>query len=138
MLSKEKLPRGLRNNNPLNLRITATPWQGKITPNTDGSFEQFKTLELGIRAAMVNIRTLIKRDRCERLPLLIGKWAPNSDGNNERAYCEAVAKKANIDTGERLMYANKNQICRLVWAMAFVECGQEISFGRIENAWALI
>ena len=138
MLYKENQPRGLRNNNPLNLRITNTPWQGKITPNTDGSFEQFKSLELGIRAALVNIRTLIRRDRCDRLPLLIGKWAPNSDGNDESAYVKTVAAKANINEKERLMYANKNQMCRLVWAMAFVECGQEISFGRVENAWALI
>lgn len=138
MSYKEKQPRGLRNNNPLNIRITATAWQGKITPNTDGEFEQFKTLELGIRAALVNIRTLIRRDHCDRLPLLIGKWAPSSDGNNVGAYIKAVAAKANINEHERLMYANKNQMCRLAWAMAFVECGQEISFGRVENAWALI
>lgn len=138
MLKEQRLPRGIRNNNPLNLRITNTPWQGKKTPNTDGVFEQFESLEMGIRAAMVNIRTMIRRDRLDTIEKLIPRWAPASDGNNENSYIFYVCKKSGIGQTERLVITNKNQICRLVWAMAFVENGQEISFGRVENAWARI
>lgn len=138
MLKEQRLPRGIRNNNPLNLRITNTPWQGKKTPNTDGSFEQFESLEMGIRAAMVNIRTMIRRDRLDTIEKLIPRWAPASDGNNENSYIFNVCKKSGIGQTERLVITNKNQICRLVWAMAFVENGTEISFGRVENAWARI
>ena len=41
-------PRGFRNNNWLNIRISNNNWQGKRTDNTDGAFEQFETPELGI------------------------------------------------------------------------------------------
>ena len=131
-------PRGLRNNNPLNIRISSTPWQGKVANNTDGQFEQFTSLELGIRAALVNIRTYIRRDRLANVQLIISRWAPGSDGNNVKAYVEVVCQRAQLKTTERLSYNDKNKLCRLVWEMAFVECGQEISFGRVENAWALV
>lgn len=135
---QKQLPRGLRNNNPLNIRISGTPWQGKVSPNTDGAFEQFTSLELGVRAALVNIRTYIKRDRINTVQAIISRWAPSSDGNNVKAYIDVVCNRSRLTATERLQYNDKNKLCRLVWAMAFVECGQDISFGRVENAWALI
>lgn len=135
---QKQLPRGLRNNNPLNIRISGTPWQGKVSPNTDGAFEQFTSLELGVRAALVNIRTYIKRDRINTVQAIISRWAPSSDGNNVKAYIEVVCNRSGLTATERLQYNDKNKLCRLLWAMAFVECGRDISFGRVENAWALI
>ena len=135
---QKQLPRGLRNNNPLNIRISGTPWQGKVSPNTDGAFEQFTSLEFGVRAALVNIRTYIKRDRIDTVQAIISRWAPCSDGNNVKAYIDVVCNRSRLTASERLQYDDKNKLCRLVWAMAFVECGQKISFGRVENAWALI
>ena len=40
------LPRGLRLNNPGNIRISQTKWQGEVIPSADKSFKQFKTLAL--------------------------------------------------------------------------------------------
>ena len=40
--SGNTLPRGYRNNNPLNIRInSANNWAGKVSPNNDGNFAQF-------------------------------------------------------------------------------------------------
>ena len=133
-----KLPRGLRNNNPLNLRISSSAWQGKITPNSDGSFEQFKTLEYGIRAAMVNLRTLISRDHIERVADIIYKWAPPSDHNNTEKYIERVCEIASVGRSDRIMAANRTQVCRLLWAMAQVECGQVVPYSSFEKAWLMI
>jgi hypothetical protein len=42
MRTNTMLPRGYRNNNPLNIRINAdNDWQGKVYFNTDHVFEQF-------------------------------------------------------------------------------------------------
>lgn len=131
-------PRGIRNNNPLNIRKSSIAWLGKIYNGTDKDFEQFTSLEYGIRAGMVNIITYIKRYRRQNICEIIAKWAPSSDGNNVEAYIDAVCKKATITRAQIIKYNDKNTICRIVWAMAFVECGQEISFGRVCNAWALI
>lgn len=131
-------PRGIRNNNPLNIRISSVAWQGKVEHNTDGSFEQFTRLEYGIRAALVNIRTYIKRDHIDTIQGIISKWAPSSDGNNTKNYIDFVCKKILLPPSTRLMYNDKGRLCMLVWAMIQVECGQEVGMGRIENAWALI
>ena len=134
----QNLPRGLRNNNPLNIRISSTPWQGKITENTDGAFEQFISLEFGLRAGLVNIRTYIKRDRLDTISVIIPKWAPALDGNDVRAYVRLVSDKSSVPATRRLSYNDRFELCRIVWAMAWVECGQEISFEAVEKAWALI
>lgn len=134
----QKLPRGLRNNNPLNIRISSTPWQGKIAENTDGAFEQFTSLEYGLRAGLVNLRTYIRRDRLDAISVIIPKWAPALDGNDVRAYVRLVSNKSGVPATRRLSYNDRSELCRIVWAMAWVECGQEISFGAVEKAWALI
>ena len=143
----KELPRGLRNNNPLNLIISDTPWLGKVDRehNTDGTFEQFMTLELGYRAAIVNIRTMIRRDRLDTINTLIPRWAPEPNPAQVEHYIDYVSRRSYIGRSDRLLYANKNQICRLVHAMALFENGIRpkdtepyLSFGRIENAWALI
>ena len=134
----QNLPRGLRNNNPLNIRVSSTPWQGKIAENTDGAFEQFISIEYGLRAGLVNIRTYIKRDRLDTISVIIPKWAPALDGNDVRAYVRLVSDKSGVQATKRLSYNDRYELCRIVWAMAWVECGQEISFEAVEKAWALI
>ena len=45
------LPRGIRNNNPLNIRRGKDQWKGLRAQQTDASFCQFESLEYGWRAA---------------------------------------------------------------------------------------
>lgn len=130
----------MRNNNPLNLRISNNPWLGKVKNNTDGSFEQFVSLTYGIRAAIINIRTIIRRaDNRLTLRQLIAKWAPNSDGNNEQAYTQRVSKMSGIADNEEIIIKNREQIVRLVTAMAEVENGYScISRDAVRTAYALV
>jgi hypothetical protein len=46
-----KTPRGIRNNNPLNIRHSADQWQGACEEQKDKSFVQFKSMAYGYRAA---------------------------------------------------------------------------------------
>ncbi len=48
--------RGIRINNPLNIRIAANAWQGKITPSRDSTFETFKAPQWGFRAGAILLR----------------------------------------------------------------------------------
>lgn len=43
-MKKNNLPRGLRNNNPGNIRINDDLFQGEIRPSKDKSFKQFTTM----------------------------------------------------------------------------------------------
>ena len=53
------LPRGLRLNNPGNIRISQPKWQGEVIPSADKSFKQFKTLAHGYRALLKLVLLLI-------------------------------------------------------------------------------
>ena len=130
-------PRGIRNNNPLNIRISTNCWRGKITPSTDPAFEQFQNMTLGIRAAMVCIRTYIKKYRLTTPQAIISRWAPESE-NNVKAYVKSACEKACLSPAEPIRFAEKNKVCRLLWGMAYVECGQTLSFQLFENAYALV
>lgn len=135
------LPRGLRNNNPLNLRISNNPWLGKVKNNTDGAFEQFTTIEYGYRAAFRNIRTIVQRrsaqDNTTTVRQLIHVWAPGSDGNNEAAYCQSVQKHSSINPDELVIIKNKEFMCKLVYGMAVTENGQAVSRAQIDSAYNL-
>ena len=53
MTVQTMLPRGIRNNNPLNIRLNPeNRWQGRVSPkhNSDGAFEQFQDPIMGLRA----------------------------------------------------------------------------------------
>ena len=129
-------PRGLRNNNPLNIR-KGNEWQGERHPQTDPDFEEFKNLEDGFRAAFVLIRNYIRRRPPINTPrLIIQRWAPAKE-NPTNHYLQYVCKRAALQPDESLTFDQKNKICCLVWAMAEFECGCEFSFGRIENAYAM-
>lgn len=131
-------PRGIRNNNPLNLRISNSPWLGKVQHNTDGAFEQFVSMAYGIRAAMKNIRTIARRHEGLTMARLIEIWAPASDGNNTRAYINQVKIRSAIMPSEKILPLDRGQISRLARAMAEVECGQSFTLEIFEEAFDMI
>ena len=74
------LPRGIRNNNPLNIRRSKDQWQGLRAQQTDASFCQFETLEYGWRAAFYLLtRTYYHKYRLFTIRAIISKWAPPNE-----------------------------------------------------------
>ena len=59
-----KIPRGIRNCNPGNIRRNNTKWQGLREVQTDHSFFQFESMEWGYRAML---RTLQNYQRIHGL-----------------------------------------------------------------------
>jgi len=134
--------RGLRNNNPLNIRRSNNAWQGKIAHDvsTDKSFEQFQNIFYGIRAAFVCLRSHLQADRkkLKRTTVTdeINKWAPATENDTER-YISFVCAHGVLSATEVLDYKNKNQVCRLLWAMAHFECGEQLPFNYFERAYEM-
>lgn len=131
-------PRAIRNNNPLNLRISDNPWLGKVYPNTDGAFEQFTSPIYGIRAAMVNIKTHCRRHPGLTLSGLINIWAPASDGNRPREYIARVKMSAGIMATEKILPRDRGQMTRLTRAMAEVESGTSYDISLFEGAFDML
>lgn len=70
------MTRGLRNNNPGNIRNSKTVWQGEIVPSTDRSFKQFKTMAYGYRAMIKLLQNYRKLNGCRTISDFINRWAP--------------------------------------------------------------
>lgn len=125
--------RGLRNNNPGNLEKSKSPWQGKVphSQNTDGRFEQFESIEMGLRALMINARTLINRGK-NTIEKLIYTWAPPSK-NNSKNYADYVAKQMGIAKDKVFEKLDKDFFIRLAKAITAVENGEN-SLKQIPNS----
>ena len=54
-------PRGIRNNNPLNIRRSTDRWVGVREEQTDKSFVQFKSMAYGYRAAWKTLQSYYNR-----------------------------------------------------------------------------
>ena len=96
------LPRGIRNNNPLNIRRNKDQWQGMKKEQTDPSFCQFENLAYGWRAAFrLLTRTYYHAYRLFTIRAIVNKWAPPNE-NNTRAYVENVSRLTGIAPDEPL------------------------------------
>lgn len=136
MVNKEKsIPRGIRNNNPLNIRI-GNVWLGEVSNPTDPEFEQFVTMVYGIRAGFVLLRRYINHYHRYTVPEIISAWAPSSE-NNTLAYIDRVCQISGIMVDDMLNYYNSTQMCRLVDAMIMVECGRHVDMKLIEKGYHL-
>lgn len=71
-------PRGLRNKNPLNIRI-GNSWLGEVKDPTDPYFEQFTTMTYGLRAGFIILKRYIERYHRNTVRLIIRSWAPSSE-----------------------------------------------------------
>lgn len=117
--------RGYRNNNPLNIRLSGTNWQGQITPSGDKSFCQFETMAYGYRAAMRNIRTYILGGT-KTIEQIISKWAPTSE-NNTSGYITRVCNYTGFSPATVIDFRNESQMTKLVSAMSQVENGTQVA-----------
>lgn len=139
-MADQKLPRGYRNNNPLNIRINpANNWQGKVQNNTDGVFEQFVAMEYGYRAALKLIRNYITRDGLTTVSDIISKWAPQNE-NNTAGYIQRVIGINQWTPAKVIDPYSKNDMCDLVYAMAIVENGNTIlpDYTQIYKGWEML
>ena len=131
--------RGIRNNNPLNIRRSSTRWQGARKEQTDKSFVQFETMAYGYRVAWKILQTYYERFCTQGKPFtvrnIIERWAPPTENDTE-AYIKSVLKLSSIGGKEKLLPPSNvlsyGRLSRLVTAMTCIECGLE--YNRVDTA----
>ncbi len=133
-------PRGIRNNNPGNIRISKSGWTGKIPveQNTDGAFEQFIEMKYGVRAMVKLIHNYIFKKNVKDLHGIISKYAPSSE-NNVEAYVQSVAKNSKINPHDSAAnwYNNVDDVSRFIDAMILHENGRRVGMGTIKEGITL-
>lgn len=130
-----RVTRGIRNCNPLNIRI-GNKWKGLKTPNTDGAFDQFVNMYFGYRAAFVTLRNYINKHKCDTVAKIINRWAPRNENNTE-AYIKTVCKRTGF-ARDQVLQAKFDDLSKLVHAMAFVESMATPSTATLRYSWNLI
>lgn len=135
MTKQRTIPRGFRNNNPLNIRI-GNVWLGEVANPTDQSFEQFVNMKFGLRAGFILLRRYIRHYKRQTIPDIITAWAPSSE-NNTAKYVEVVVGLSGISPDTILAYEDKAQMIRLVAAMVVVENGRPLEDSLIEQAYEM-
>lgn len=124
LATKKVFPRGIRNNNPGNIKENGTPWKGRIKPADqvepmkDDVFVVFSSMRYGLRAMA---RALLNRmNRGENsIRQLVTAWAPPTE-NLTNEYVNAVSARTGIAPDAPL---KREDTPRLMEAMILHENG---------------
>lgn len=140
-MDKKIEPRGIRNNNPLNIR-KGSNWKGEKYPQDDKSFEQFESMQYGIRAGFIILRNYITgynglTQRFNTIEKIISRWAPATE-NDTRAYIAQVERLTGIPSRLRISFSQRSFMVAIVDAMIRVECGQPVEKSIIESAYDMV
>ena len=146
--------RGIRNNNPLNIRRSKDKWQGQVNPSGNGNingngnnsspmgeseFCQFYSMEYGWRAAFVILcRTYYGKYGLKTIRDIVSRWAPAKENNTE-AYIRHVSDYTGISPNKVLGSPREHptQWLLIGYAMAVVENGKALSAVPMLKGFAL-
>ena len=146
METKSKTPpRGIRNNNPLNIRRGKSKWKGETYLDcVDDKFCQFETMIMGWRAALYLIRRYIKVWKCNTIRKIVSRWAPMNE-NNTIGYVNRVCDFTGINPDTEIRFEAWPTMVLLASAMCVVENGKDYNpfsspkkLGEIFKAWEMV
>lgn len=92
-MANNHITRGIRNNNPFNIKRTQIVWRGELPDyeKTDKVFEQFKCMNFGLRAGIKLLRNYVRKG-FNTPKKIIYRFAPASE-NNTTAYLNFLVKE---------------------------------------------
>lgn len=135
------MTRGLKNNNPGNIRHSATRWQGEIevsenNEGLDASFKTFMTMAYGYRAMFKLLHNYAVIYNLHTLEQMISRWAPPSE-NNTRAYISAVSLWSGVASSVKIDTTNPLTMIAVVSAMSRMENGVAANIVEVNKGWEL-
>lgn len=106
-VAMKKAPRGIRNNNPFNIKDSNIEWRGETGRDDDKTFEEFKNPVDGIRAGVKILLNYQKLHGLKTVRGLINRFAPpkNRRGefeNDTNSYVSAVSRAIKVDPDETI------------------------------------
>lgn len=121
--------RGIRNNNPGNLRDFNIGWQGKLGADAAGYLifdvhPNYGRAYWGVRAMVKDLLDDHVRDGLRTVRSIITEYAPESDNNPTAAYVAFVSSALGVKPDDTLdLLHDRAQLGRMVRAMIRVENG---------------
>jgi len=117
------IPRGIRNNNPGNIKKNDVEWEGLSEFQTDNTFFQFKDAIYGIRALTKILITYRNKYDLKNIWSIINRYAPPSENDTE-AYKNFVQKKTGLNMLEEIEFTIKDYL-PVVKAIILMENGEQ-------------
>lgn len=130
-------PRGIRNCNPGNIRITKDKWQGLRPTQADGEFFQFTEMKWGYRALIRTLQNYREKHGCQTIADFIRRWAPPTE-NNTSGYIARVCKEMQVPTTFVPDVDDKGTMCAFAAAISQVENGIPAVMADVEAGWELL
>lgn len=116
------LPRGIRNNNPGNIRLGANRWKGQKALQQDTAFIEFEKPEDGIRALMKLLLTYQRKYGLDTVESIINRYAPPHENATDH-YIQHVCRKIGVRRRDVISLENKSLLCLLAKAIIHHENG---------------
>lgn len=121
----KRIPRGIRNNNPGNIRHGSSRWVGMAEHQMDPQFVSFKAIKWGYRALIKLLRNYIDYHGADTVEKIVKRWAPVSDGNDPDKYIRIVTNRTGMYGNYEPDPSDMEDMCLLATAIAYVETGVE-------------
>lgn len=126
--TQRPLPRGIRNNNPGNVRHSGTHWQGQAAHQPDPNFVSFTTPEYGIQAIARILISYQTHHHLNTIEQPINRWGPPTE-NLTDAYVHAVSRAADVRPNDVVdLQRNPDLFGRVVTAIILHENGRTSCF----------
>lgn len=130
-------PRGIRNCNPGNIRVTKDKWQGLRSVQTDREFFQFEEMRWGYRALIRTLQNYRRIHGCYTITDFITRWAPNSE-NNTLAYIKSVCFQLGVPSVYVPDVDDRDTMCALAAAISKHENGVDANMKEVQDGWDLL
>lgn len=124
MMAHFDLPRGIRNNNPGNIRLSATRWKGQKLRQIDTAFVEFDTPVAGIRALMKLLLTYHLRYGLDSVESIINRYAPPEENATDH-YIYSVCKALGVQRRDVIDVKDKKVLTALCKAIIRHENGNK-------------
>ena len=130
-------PRGLRNNNPGNIRKTTDKWQGLRAEQTDPDFFQFETMAYGFRALFKLITNYRNKYGCQTIADIIERYAPRNE-NDTNNYILTVCSLMEVPTSFVPDVDDSTTMLNLGEAICYMENGELPDKQDLIDGWELL
>lgn len=128
-------PRGIRNNNPLNIRHNGDRFLGEVVPGCDRAFKTFCSMAYGYRAAFVILGSYLSRG-LNTVEKIIRAWAPPKENSTE-SYIAHVVQRSGVGRKKVLTAESGGEYRRIVAAMSHCENGVPANMADVESGFRM-
>ena len=130
------ISRGLRNNNPGNIRRSKIRYEGEVRPSRDREFKEFSSMAYGYRAMFVLLHSYNRRYGLNSIRGMLNRYAPPTENFTE-GYIRFVASRTGIDANTIINTLCERDMVAIVRAMSEIENGTPAILEDVELGWKL-